>query len=128
VFQLREFRNLTVRDVAKLTRFTIARVEDIESGLETWLSASDRQLLAKALAIEPVILQEVEARNPLDHSLVKADLEEQLNDAILSGRNDLECPNCGGTLKCSIEKALDIDGLPMQFPKAFCLKCPFVLK
>src|SRR6185369_11111373 len=57
VFQLREFRSLTVKDLAQLARFTPERISDIEAGLETWLSVTDRQKLAKALIIDPVKLQ-----------------------------------------------------------------------
>ena len=65
IAQLRDLRNMTQMDVARRTRFSLQRIEDIESGIETWLSATDRQLLAKALCVEPVLLQEVEARNML---------------------------------------------------------------
>src|SRR5262249_23206631 len=56
VRQLREFRNMTVKDLAKLSRFKISRLEEIELGFENWLSSSDRQLLAKALSVEPSVL------------------------------------------------------------------------
>lgn len=128
VFELREFRNMTVLDLAKASRFSIQRVEDIESGMETWLSASDRQLLAKALNVEPQLLQEVEARSGLQPTKESQQANEQLVNSILQGERDLQCPNCGGTLKCSVQEALDIEGNPTQFAKAFCLKCPFVLK
>jgi transcriptional regulator with XRE-family HTH domain len=128
VFELREFRNMTVRDLAKASRFSVQRVEDIESGLETWLSSSDRQLLAKALNVEPQLLQEVETRSGLQPTTEDVRTNEQLVEAILQGVRDLQCPNCGGTLKCSVQEALDIEGNPTQFAKAFCVNCPFVLK
>lgn len=128
VQQLRDFRNLTVKDLAKLSRFAIARIEDIEAGLESWLSASDRQLLAKALSVEPAILLEVEARPGLGDSLEKQALAQYLSRAILEGARDLQCPNCGHTLRCSIQEGFDIEGRPIRFPKAFCTKCPFVLR
>jgi transcriptional regulator with XRE-family HTH domain len=133
VNQLREFRNLTVRDLAKLTRFKQQRIEDIEAGLETWLSASDRQLLAKALAVEPTLLQEVENRAVAGHHLRDSHMlnkatSDQISTAILEGARDLECPDCGGNLKCSIQNGTDIEGRPLQFAKAFCLKCPFTLR
>ena len=60
--QLREFRNMTVLDLARSSRFSRQRIEDLEAGLESWLSSTDRQLLAKALAVEPKLLQKVEKR------------------------------------------------------------------
>lgn len=129
VFQIREMRNLTVRDLAQMSRFSVSRVEDIESGIETWLSASDRQLLARALGIEPVLLQEVEAKRLESASEDdKIKIQMELAEKIMMGSRDLSCPNCGGTLKCSVEHGLDLDGKMEEFAKAFCLKCPFVLR
>ena len=129
VFQIREMRNLTVKDLARMSRFSISRIEDIESGVETWLSASDRQLLAKALSVEPVILLEVESKR-LDSASEedKLKVQEQLAEKILKGLRDESCPNCGGSLKCSVENGLDLDGRVQEYAKAFCLKCPFVLR
>src|SRR5947208_2102618 len=62
IVQVREFRNMTVLDLALLANFSIKRVEELESGLETWLSSTDRQRLAKALSVEPSVLKEVEQR------------------------------------------------------------------
>ncbi len=129
VFQIRQMRNLTVLDLAKISRFGVTRIEDIESGVETWLSASDRQLLARALNVEPLILQEVEAKrleNASEEEKLKT--QEDLAEKILKGMKEQTCPNCGGSLKCSIEHGLDLDGRVQEFAKAFCLKCPFVLR
>lgn len=127
VNQLREFRNMTVRDLAKVTKLTVQRIEDIEGGLETWLSTTDRQLLAKALVVEPNLLQEVETRQTGMDSEVRYSAEN-LAEQILAGNRDLTCPNCAGALRCSVQHAFDLDGNPTAFAKAFCVKCPFVLK
>lgn len=129
VFQIRQMRNLTVLDLAKMSRFGVTRIEDIESGVENWLSASDRQLLARALNVEPLILQEVEAKR-LENASEEEKLrtQEDLAEKILKGMKEQTCPNCGGSLKCSIEHGLDLDGRVQEFAKAFCLKCPFVLR
>ncbi len=63
IVQVREVRNMTVLDLATKANFSIKRVEDLESGLETWLSSTDRQRLAKALNVEPGVLKEVEQRH-----------------------------------------------------------------
>jgi transcriptional regulator with XRE-family HTH domain len=129
--QVRELRNLTVKDVAKAARFPVRRVEEIESGMETWLSAPDRQLLAKALNIEPQLLQEVETRSasavPESHMLDQ-NTGALLRQAILNGARDLPCPDCGKQLKCSVQQGRDLQEQPIQFAKAFCAKCPFVLR
>jgi hypothetical protein len=111
----------------------VQRLEDIEAGLETWLSASDRQLLAKALSIEPSLLQDVETRSIAGHQvrdthMLNKATNEQLSNAILNGARELECPDCGSTLRCRIQEGTDIEGRPIQMGKAFCVKCPFVLR
>lgn len=128
--QLREFRNMTVRDLAKASRFELRRLEDIEAGMETWFSSTERQLLAKALSVEPALLQEVEKRSKPggEETELPADEVLRINKAILSGARDLECPSCGGSLKCSVQEGLDINEEPIRFAKAFCLQCPFVLR
>jgi transcriptional regulator with XRE-family HTH domain len=128
VRQLREFRNMTVKDLAKLSRFEHSRLEEIESGFENWLSASDRQLLAQALSVEPAILQEVEMRPELGDTLERQAAAQFLARAILEGARDLACPSCGNTLRCSVQEGLDLEGRPIRFAKAFCMKCPFVLR
>lgn len=131
LFELRELRNLTVKDLARMTRFSPQRIEDLEAGLETWLSTTDRQLLAKALAIEPSLLQEVETRIDTGQTpppMASDSLINQLSEAILNGARNLECPDCGSTLKCSVQEGLDIEERTTRFAKAFCMKCPFVLR
>jgi transcriptional regulator with XRE-family HTH domain len=127
VLQLREFRNLTLLEVAKSARFSPRRMEEIESGLETWLSATDRQLLAKALYVEPDVLKEVESRSYSEEPITASAMEE-LGDLILHGQRDLECPMCGNDLRCSVQEGFDLEGNPIRLPKAFCHKCPFILK
>jgi len=133
VNQLRDFRNMTIRDLSKSSRFSVQRIEDIEAGIETWLSASDRQLLAKALSVEPVLLHEVETRSIAGHHVKESHMLDkatsiQIGDAILNGARELECPDCGSTLRCSVQQSLDIEGKPVYLPKAFCFKCPFLLR
>ncbi len=111
-----------------MARFTVSRVEDIEAGLETWLSATDRQKLATALMIEPQVLKDVEARGVRENAAGELDVQTQLTQAILQGTRKLQCPHCGSELRCSVQAALDIDGNPTQFAKAHCSQCPFVLK
>jgi hypothetical protein len=128
VNQLREVRNMTVRDLANSSKLVLQRIEDIEGGMETWLSVTDRQLLARALGVEPHVLQEVECRTSTQTNEVVYSFEQDLSLKILEGQREIDCPNCGGPLKCSVQQALDMDGNPVRFPKAFCTKCPFILK
>lgn len=127
VKQLREHRNMTVKDLARWSRFSMNRIEDIESGIETWLSSSDRQLLCKALVVEPFLLEEVEVRSSSIDSKALEIARYDLAQFILRGDCDLKCPLCGGSLRCSIQDAFDLEGNPVRLPKAFCISCPFVL-
>jgi transcriptional regulator with XRE-family HTH domain len=125
--ELREFRNMTQVDLAKACRFPLKRVEELESGFETWLSAPDRQMLAKSLVIDPALLKDVEVRPPISEESTEA-LEQQLVRAILSGHRELECPKCGASLHCGVQDAFDIEDKPVRFAKAFCTRCPYILK
>ena len=132
VRQIREFRNMSQLELANESRIGLERLHDIESGMETWLSSPDRQVLAKALSVEPVMLLEVEYRP--DHrahpefSSLSDELRQEMAEAILAGARELECPQCGSLLRCSIQQGFDIKEQPIYFPRAFCQKCPFVLK
>ncbi|HEY9788302.1 MAG TPA: helix-turn-helix transcriptional regulator [Candidatus Obscuribacterales bacterium] len=129
VLQLRESRNLTVKDLGRRSRLSTKRIEDIEAGFETWLSATDRQMLAKALNVEPRLLEEVEIRPQEPESTAdEQDLQRRIAEAILQGMLDHKCPSCGSKLRCSVEEALDIEGRSLEYAKAFCTKCPFVLR
>lgn len=133
IAQVREFRNMTVLDLANQSNFGVKRVEELESGLETWLSDTDRQRLAKALSIEPQLLKDVEVRAvetslvPQTHML-NAVTAQRLAQDILDGVEDLKCPDCGSPLKTNVIDGFDIEGHPQQFAKAFCIKCPYVLR
>jgi transcriptional regulator with XRE-family HTH domain len=131
ISSLRDYRNLTVKDLARFSRFAIDRIEDLEAGLETWLSATDRQRLAKALNIEASLLQEVEMRAVLsstkESSTYTVDRIREIAHAIINGARDLECPECGGNLKCSIQQGLDLENNKILLARAFCSKCPFIL-
>ncbi len=128
LLQLRELRNMTVRDLARSTRFGIKRIEDIQSGLETWLSAADRQVLAKALTVEPALIEEVEVRADRHLSNVPETVMHDLSEAILERVDKLNCPVCGNALNYSLQNGFDINGNPMQLPRANCTQCPFVLR
>jgi len=127
---IREWRGYTIAALAKESHFSKARIQEIETGMETWLSSSDRQLLALALKIDAELLQEVETRprlEPSDDPQRWEAIISDIRDSILTGVRELECPQCGDTLRCRVQEGLDIDAQPVFMAKAFCQKCPFVL-
>lgn len=120
---------MTVLDLSMSSKMPVKRIEDLESGLETWLSSPDRQIIAKAMEIEPILFQEVELR-PDDSYQEPTYTSEDLDflaEKILDGEVDLPCPACGKPLKCKIEEAYDLKDRAVVYPKAFCRICPFVL-
>lgn len=122
---------MTVKDLAQSSRMTIQRIEDIEAGFETWLSTTDRQILAKALRIEPSILKEVEFRPPEvvpELAEVPREVIEDMADNILQGERNLECPRCKSPMTCYVQEAIDLEDNKIFLPMASCTKCPFVLK
>jgi len=118
---------MTVLDLSRQSRFSPQRIEDIESGIETWLSDTDRQILAKALSVDPAVLKEVESR-PAGAAVVEASSGRDLETAIIEGARNLPCPRCGQPLRCSVQDGYDFDGLPIRFAKAFCTSCPYVFR
>ena len=130
--QIREFRNMSKEELARASRLPSQRIDDIEAGLETWLSASERQIIAKALFIDPLILKEAEFRpDSKSHpsfAAMSEEINKELEASILRGSRDLSCPQCGNILRCSVQERLDINSQKVYFAKAFCAKCPFTLK
>jgi transcriptional regulator with XRE-family HTH domain len=127
---IREWRGLTRPALAKESHFSLARITEIETGLETWLSSSDRQLLALALKVDAGLLQEVESRprlEPTDDPERFEAILSDIRDSILSGVRELECPQCGNTLRCRVQEGVDMEEQPVYQARAFCQKCPFIL-
>lgn len=118
---------MTRKDVARASRIKENRIEDLEAGIETWLSVTDRQLIAKALGIEPLLLQDVEKRPDLGSSVMYS-TDVEIGKRILEGARDLECPKCGGNLNCRVEQGFDIEGNVIHMAKAFCVKCRYTIR
>ena len=132
VQQLRAMYNMTVLDLAKATRFPVERIEAIESGVEIWLSVTDRAILARALRQVPAVLREVESSpEELWPGRKGANREQEIDELaerILAGETKLPCPDCGEALKTTVEQAYDFEGNPEQYAHAYCSVCPFALR
>ncbi len=108
---LRSLNNFTVLDLAKLTKIPIKQIEDIESGLDTWLSSVLRQKLANALKVEPNLLLEVEFKDYVDIKFVDYKI----------------CPNCKIDLQLKTYEGFDFNNDVVQLQKFYCSKCPYVI-
>ncbi len=84
-------------------------------------------MLSKALGVEPELLEEVEVRSNMHDAKALEIACYDLAQYVLRGDHNLKCPVCMGALKCSIQDAFDLEGMPIKLSKAFCTQCPFVL-
>ncbi len=127
---MRDLRNLTVLDLSRTTRMSVKRIEALESGQELWLSIRDRTILARALGVQPSVIQEVETCPSAMSDERKQSIKaiDEIADRILAGEVQISCPQCGSILKVSVEDALDFEGRPTQFPRGYCPVCPFSLR
>ena len=131
--QIRQFRNMSKSELAEACRIPNKRLDDLEAGLETWLSPSDRQIIAKALFIDPTILKEAEYRPDIDnahpsYAAMSDEIIQRIEQSILNGARNLSCPQCDNILKCSVQERRDLNNEKVYFAKAFCVKCPFTLR
>ncbi len=111
ILALRNLNNLSIAELSKLTKIKIQQLEDIESGLDTWLSVVVRQKLANALKVEPVIIQEVEFQSYQDIKYIDKET----------------CPTCNLKLIKKTYHGLDHNSLDIELVKYFCPKCPYVI-
>lgn len=128
---LRNARKIHIAEFSHLARVPLKLLEDIEAGIETWLPVSIRQRIARVLKVDPNILEEVEVKNTIREDLVKApplELQERIQEEILSGIKEINCPVCGNPLRTWIQEGLDINEQPIKTPKAHCTVCVFQLK
>ena len=132
VYFLRNARKIHITELSIQAKVDIKLLEDIEAGIETWLPTAMRQRIARVLKVDPNILEEVEVKNinvmedlPKEPPL---ELIERIQQEILSGKKDINCPMCGSPLRVWVQGSLDLNGQPSKTPKAHCTVCVFQLK
>lgn len=128
---IRDSRGLHVFELSKLARVSTKLLEDVEAGIETWLPVAVRQRIARILNIDPNILEEVEIKNKASEALTKVpplELLERIEEEILSGIKDVNCPVCGNKLRTWIQEGFDLNSNPVKSAKGYCTVCVFQLK
>ena len=128
---LRNARRIHIAELSHEARVPINLLEDIESGIETWLPTSIRQRIARVLKVDPNILQEVEVKNEIKEEFLKEpplELLERIQEDILSGVKEINCPICQSSLRVWIQEGLDLTEQPVKTAKAHCTNCVFQLK
>ncbi len=128
---IRNTRRIHIADLSLRAKVSIELLEDIEAGIETWLSTSVRQRIARVLKVDPIILEEVELKNTNVENFPKdppLELTERIQEEILSGVKDIKCPVCGKPLRVWIQEGLDLNGNQAKSAKAHCTECVYQLK
>ncbi|MBI1859064.1 MAG: helix-turn-helix transcriptional regulator [Candidatus Melainabacteria bacterium] len=127
---IRNARGIHMLELSKQARVSIKLLEEIEAGLEIWLSVAVRQRIARVLKVDPSILEEVEVKIDLKDLPKEPPLEiiERLQSEIMEGIKDLKCPQCGNLLTTWIQEGFDLSEQKIKSPKAHCTKCVFQLK
>ncbi len=128
---LRNGRRIHIAELSLQAKVPIKLLEDIEAGIETWLSTSIRQRISIVLKVDPKILEEVEVKNQTSDEVYRnppGELIERICEEILEGVNDIKCPLCSSEMKAWIQDGFDLNGEPIKTPKGYCKSCVFQLK
>ncbi len=119
----REALGITQSALAHRCNLLCKQVEDVESGIELFLSSTVRQKLAKGLKVNLSDIKKLEKNE--DFKFAPAIDIEEIKEKILSGEKDILCPNCNEKLVVRVAKMYDLEDNLMLHPKARCSKCPF---
>ncbi len=119
----REALGITQGALAHRCNLTQKQIEDIESGIELFLSSTVRQKLAKGLKVNLSDIKKLEKNEDFKFE-PDVDIEE-IKNRILDGEEDITCPVCGAKLITRIAKMYDLENNLMLHPKARCCRCPF---
>ena len=130
VSYLRNERQLHIAELSLQARVSIELLEDIESGIETWLPTSVRQRIARVLKIDPIVLEEVERKKyaGAEKENLPPELLERIQDEILNGATEINCPVCGKQMKTWIQEGFDFNGEQVKSAKGHCMTCVFQLR
>lgn len=123
----REALGLSQSGLAKKCNLQLEQISSIESGIETFLSTTVRQKLAKGLktSLEQIKIYEKGEVFTFGSAREIEDLKEQILQNGENSKAALYCPVCGSKLIVRIAKMYDLEDNLVLHPKARCSKCPF---
>lgn len=128
VQQIREQQGLSQTKLAELANLPLAQVQDIEAGIELFLSANVRQKLARVLKMRPASLKALEKPIPLPPpALSHSARENYIEEMLLYPHAVHPCPSCKSPLEVRIFNRRDLEDNPLVEVKAHCTKCLFRL-
>jgi len=130
---LREQRMLSLEHVAHHARISLRQLEDIEAGIEMFLSPSVRQRLARVLRVRPQRLKDVEqppqpSREEMSGIAYRQAKGAELLEAIRENPAEAyRCPDCAAALVIRVFERRDLHDQPFSVIKAHCSQCLFRL-
>jgi len=127
VYHTRENLGLSQIGLSKRCNLEPDMIQNIEAGIELFLSSTVRQKLAKGLKTSLDEIKLYEKREDF-HFFDNKNIEE-LKSLILENEGNRGfaplCPVCGSRLVTRIARMYDLEDNLMLHPKARCTKCPF---
>ncbi len=131
VRHLREQQDMPPEVLAWKARVPLSMVEDIEAGIETFLSPAIRSRLARVLHVRPAQLREVETPPEEAISLEVPVLQRKSLDLLEAIRQDpqgaFHCPRCQAPLVARLFERRDLQDQTFTVVKAHCTQCMFRL-
>lgn len=127
---LREKRYMTPEMLAMKALVPLSMVEDLEAGIEMFLSPAVRQRIARVLHVRPSQIAEAEKPPEFDNAEA-AVLQRKalaLREAILGDPDAPHlCLSCGAPLAVRLFERRDLRDNPLTVIKANCTRCLFRL-
>ncbi len=134
VQEARLHRGFSLAVLADKTGLAVEQIEDIESGLVSFLSTTVRQRLARGLRLKPSQLFEVEIRPASERDQETSEEEDNLSlteterfwfSYIPQKPETCICPRCGERVIITRFERWDLDHHLLWVDKAHCSVCLF---
>lgn len=130
---LRVKRQLTTAKMAEKALLEKDFIEEVEAGIQLFLSPVERQRMARVLKVDMRVLQEVE-KSPEETGKSKDDDKPADDDYTIllfkimqNPDAEYDCPKCQKPLVVRLFSRLDMNDDPVQALKIHCSQCLFRL-
>jgi transcriptional regulator with XRE-family HTH domain len=128
VQQARETLSLSQAALAEAAHIPISQVQDIEAGIELFLSPAVRQKLARVLKVRPVTLKMLEKPTPPQRPPLSLEARDSYIEELLHFPDrEHSCPLCGACLEVRLFQRRDLEDNLLVEVKAHCSQCLFKL-
>lgn len=124
----REAQGLSQSRLAELTNLPLSQIQDIEAGIDLFLSPSVRQKLARVLKIKPGSIKALEKPILPQQPPLSLEARDRYIEEILHHPHEVyHCPACGAPLTVRLFHRKDLEENPLVEVKAHCTRCLFKL-